>query len=136
MICSFVTRFRVIASTISPRGWLHYRVVGQAPPSPVFYSPQRAEAPPGRDSREEQSAFLAKTVLDRSERTVRRHAVSVYRKSGLAGRAELLAFFLEDLLLPMDHEGEQEQQGARESEVEIEDAKIALSGGHPKARGH
>jgi hypothetical protein len=32
--------------------------------------------------------------------TVRQHAVAVYRKSGLAGRAELSAFFLEDLLLP------------------------------------
>lgn len=40
------------------------------------------------------------SVLERSERTVRQHAVSVYRKSGLAGRAELSAFFLEDLLLP------------------------------------
>ncbi len=36
----------------------------------------------------------------KSERTVRQHAVSVYRKSGLSGRAELSAFFLEDLLLP------------------------------------
>jgi DNA-binding CsgD family transcriptional regulator len=43
-------------------------------------------------------------VLDRSERTVRQHAVSVYRKSGLAGRAELSAFFLEDLMLPLDRE--------------------------------
>jgi len=39
-------------------------------------------------------------LLERSERTVRQHAVAVYRKSGLAGRAELSAFFLEDLLLP------------------------------------
>lgn len=39
-------------------------------------------------------------LTGRSERTVRQHAVSVYRKSGLAGRAELAAFFLEDLLLP------------------------------------
>lgn len=46
----------------------------------------------------------AASVLDRSERTVRQHAVSVYRKSGLGGRAELAAFFLEDLLLPMDAE--------------------------------
>lgn len=38
----------------------------------------------------------------RSERTVRQHAVSVYRKSGLAGRAELAAFFFEDMLLPAD----------------------------------
>ena len=35
---------------------------------------------------------------DRSERTVRQHAVAVYAKSGLAGRAELAAFFLEGLL--------------------------------------
>ena len=38
----------------------------------------------------------------RSERTVRQHAVSVYHKSGLAGRAALSAFFLEDLMLPAD----------------------------------
>jgi DNA-binding CsgD family transcriptional regulator len=35
-----------------------------------------------------------------SERTVRQQALGVYRKAGLAGRAELAAFFLEDLLLP------------------------------------
>lgn len=40
----------------------------------------------------------------RSERTVRQHAVAVYHKSGLAGRAELSAFFLEDLLLPPGHD--------------------------------
>jgi DNA-binding CsgD family transcriptional regulator len=34
----------------------------------------------------------------KSERTVRQHAVAVYRKSGVSGRAELQAFFLEDLL--------------------------------------
>ncbi len=33
----------------------------------------------------------------RSERTVRQHAVAVYEKSGLAGRAELAAFFLDAL---------------------------------------
>ncbi len=37
-----------------------------------------------------------------SERTVRQHAVAVYKKSGLAGRAELAGFFLEALLLPGD----------------------------------
>ncbi|HET9039853.1 MAG TPA: helix-turn-helix transcriptional regulator [Gemmatimonadales bacterium] len=37
----------------------------------------------------------------RSERTVRQHAVTVYRKAGLGGRAELAAFFLEDLRLPL-----------------------------------
>lgn len=31
---------------------------------------------------------------DRSEKTVRQHAVAVYRKSGLSGRAELAGFFL------------------------------------------
>lgn len=36
----------------------------------------------------------------RSERTVRQHAVSIYEKSGLGGRAELAAFFLEGLMLP------------------------------------
>jgi len=35
-----------------------------------------------------------------SERTARQQAGSVYTKSGLEGRAELAAFFLEDLLLP------------------------------------
>jgi hypothetical protein len=40
----------------------------------------------------------------KSERTVRQHAVAVYRKSGLSGRAELSAFFLEDLLLPLSDE--------------------------------
>lgn len=33
-----------------------------------------------------------------SERTVRQQSVNVYQKSGLAGRAELSAYFLEDLL--------------------------------------
>lgn len=33
----------------------------------------------------------------RSERTVRQHAVAIYQKSGLGGRAELAAFFLEGI---------------------------------------
>jgi len=37
-----------------------------------------------------------------SERTVRQQARGVYAKAGLAGRSELAAFFLEDLLLPTD----------------------------------
>ena len=40
-------------------------------------------------------------VRGASERTVRQQALSVYAKSGLAGRAELSAFFLEDLLAPV-----------------------------------
>ncbi len=39
-------------------------------------------------------------LTNRGERTVRQHAVSVYSKSGQAGRAELAAFFLEGLMLP------------------------------------
>jgi DNA-binding CsgD family transcriptional regulator len=38
-------------------------------------------------------------LTERSERTVRQHAVAVYRKAGLAGRAELAGFFLGDLTL-------------------------------------
>ncbi|MFQ5458630.1 MAG: LuxR C-terminal-related transcriptional regulator [Myxococcota bacterium] len=45
-------------------------------------------------------------LLERSERTVRQHAVAAYRKSGLSGRAELSAFFLEDLLLPVQDPAE------------------------------
>lgn len=39
-------------------------------------------------------------VREASERTIRDQARAVYRKSGLSGRTELSAFFLEDLLLP------------------------------------
>ncbi|MGD2067966.1 MAG: helix-turn-helix transcriptional regulator [Gemmatimonadota bacterium] len=37
---------------------------------------------------------------DRSPQTVRQHATAVYRKASVGGRAELSAFFLEDLMLP------------------------------------
>ncbi len=40
------------------------------------------------------------TATDRSERTARQHATAVYHKAGLGSRAELAAYFLEDLLLP------------------------------------
>ncbi len=36
-----------------------------------------------------------------SEATVRQHATAVYRKSNLTSRSQLTAFFLEDLLMPM-----------------------------------
>lgn len=39
-------------------------------------------------------------LTNRSERTVRQHAGVVYEKAGLAGRAELAAYFLNDLMLP------------------------------------
>jgi DNA-binding CsgD family transcriptional regulator len=38
-------------------------------------------------------------VRGTSERTVRQQSLTIYRKAGLAGRAELAAFFLEDLLV-------------------------------------
>lgn len=41
-------------------------------------------------------------ATDRGDQTVRQHAASLYRKAGVAGRAELSAFFLEDLMLPAD----------------------------------
>ena len=41
-------------------------------------------------------------IRQTSDATVRQQAVMVYRKSGLANRAELSAFFLEDLLLPRE----------------------------------
>jgi putative tricarboxylic transport membrane protein len=40
------------------------------------------------------------TVRGTSERTVRQQALTIYRKAGLEGRADLTAFFLEDLLQP------------------------------------
>lgn len=51
-------------------------------------------------------------IQHKSERTVRQHARVIYRKSGLANRAELAAFFLEDLLLPAETaEGDQKAAG-------------------------
>ncbi len=37
-----------------------------------------------------------------AEKTVRSQSVTIYSKSGLAGRSELAAFFLEDLLVPQN----------------------------------
>ena len=44
-------------------------------------------------------------LTGRSERTARQHAGAAYHKAGLAGRAELAAYFLEDLLLPEGSSG-------------------------------
>ena len=41
-----------------------------------------------------------RAATGRSERTVRQHAVALYHKAGVGGRAELAAFFLGDLVLP------------------------------------
>ena len=38
-----------------------------------------------------------------SERTIRAQARSIYSKAGLSGRSALSAFFLEDLLAPIEH---------------------------------
>ena len=66
----------------------------------------------------------AASVLERSERTVRQHAVAVYRKSGVAGRAELSAFFLEDLLLPMDQETDQELEAGSMADAAARSAAV------------
>lgn len=50
-------------------------------------------------------------ATQRSERTVRQHAIAAYHKAGLGGRAELAAFFLGDLTLP----GEADPAGGRSS---------------------
>ena len=39
-------------------------------------------------------------VRNTSERTARAQSIAIYAKAGVAGRTELAAFFLEDLLLP------------------------------------
>ena len=41
-------------------------------------------------------------LRDVSERTIRQQATTIYSKADLPGRAGLSAFFLEDLLLPME----------------------------------
>ena len=64
----------------------------------------------GLTSSEKDVAFLLlkglsfKEIADArktSERTARTQSSAIYAKSGLAGRSELSAFFLEDLLLPV-----------------------------------
>jgi len=42
------------------------------------------------------------SLRNTAEKTVRAQSVSIYSKSGLAGRSELAAFFLEDLLVPLN----------------------------------
>ena len=45
-------------------------------------------------------------IRETSERTVREQSRALYRKSSLAGRSSLSAFFLEDLLLPHSERAE------------------------------
>ena len=44
------------------------------------------------------------SVRNTSVKTVRTQTNAIYSKSGLSGRSELSAFFLEDLLLPQQQE--------------------------------
>ncbi len=57
-------------------------------------------------------------VRGTSERTVRQQSLAVYKKSGLAGRAELSAFFLEDLLLPSSAAGRERRSEASTNPAE------------------
>lgn len=45
-------------------------------------------------------------VRDTAERTVRQQAATVYKKAKVEGRAELSAFFLEDLFMPAENPGQ------------------------------
>jgi DNA-binding CsgD family transcriptional regulator len=47
-----------------------------------------------------------------TERTVRHQALGIYRKAGVAGRAEMAAFFLQDMLDPGGSPGERRSAGA------------------------
>lgn len=50
----------------------------------------------------------------RSERTIRQHAGTIYQKAGLSSRAQLSAYFLQDLILPEpEREVIQQRQVAR-----------------------
>ncbi len=54
------------------------------------------------------------SIRETSERTVRHQAQSIYSKSGIANRAELSAFFLEDLMLPIGKTGPAAQEPGAE----------------------
>lgn len=49
-------------------------------------------------------------IRSTTEKTVRAQSVAIYSKSNLAGRSELAAFFLEDLLLPTKPRSERSEQ--------------------------
>lgn len=42
------------------------------------------------------------TIRETAEKTAKVQSIAIYAKSGLSGRSELSAFFLEDLLVPQD----------------------------------
>lgn len=47
-------------------------------------------------------------LLDKSERTVRNQSLNIYKKTGMTGRNELAAYFLEDIFNIGDQEDEEE----------------------------
>lgn len=49
------------------------------------------------------------TLRDTTEPTVKQQTSSIYRKSGLSSRAELAAFFLEDILAPREESSSAQQ---------------------------
>lgn len=61
---------------------------------------------------------IAKT-RNTSERTARAQSISIYSKSGLSGRSELAAFFLEDLLPPTEL-GERQSQSRKMDQSNLE----------------
>ena len=74
------------------------------------------------------------SLTGRGERTVRQHAVSVYRKSGLSGRAELAAFFFEDMLLPSGGGPEPIESPAQASDSRVPGAPAAPDSPRAAAR--
>jgi DNA-binding CsgD family transcriptional regulator len=50
----------------------------------------------------------AAAIRASTERTIRAQARAIYAKAGLTGRASLSAFFLEDLLAPLEHDQNRE----------------------------
>jgi DNA-binding CsgD family transcriptional regulator len=54
-------------------------------------------------------------LRETAEHTVRNQALAIFRKAGLAGRAEMAAFFIEDLLLPRGPVARSQAGGARKA---------------------
>lgn len=67
-------------------------------------------------------------VRGTSERTVRQQARALYKKAGLGGRADLAAYFLEDLLLPI-----QPGDSARTVSTGTEDSRTVFSATLPSS---
>lgn len=71
-------------------------------------------------------------VTGRSEHTVRQHAGAAYQKAGLGGRAELAAFFLEDLMLPQRDRGK--DPGDRDAHPATGDPPSRPATAEPRSR--